>query len=60
MNKFLKKIFPLKIFNFIYYLRNYNHNVYRINNSINLKNSISDLFIWSSKCTQINFIAENI
>ena len=60
MNKFLKKILPLKIFNFIYYLRNYNHNVYKINSSINLKNSISDLFIWSSKCTQINFIAENI
>jgi len=60
MNKFIKRILPLKIFNSIYYLRNYNHNVYKFNTSINLKNSISDLFIWSSKCTQINFIAENV
>ena len=60
MNQFLKRIFPLKFIEFLFYLKNFKHNVYSKNKAINLEANLSDLFIWSSQFEQIDFIAENI
>ena len=59
MKDFIISNIPLKVLDYLSYLRNYQHNVYSINN-LKLKDNISDFFIWSNKCSHIDFIAENL
>ena len=59
MKSFIRNKLPIKILKYFSYIRNYQHNVYSINNPINVKTNISDFFIWSNKCKHIDFVAEN-
>ena len=60
MKRFLKKILPFKVIEYISYFKNFKHNVYSISQPINPERNLSDLFIWSSQFDRIDFIAENI
>ena len=60
MKNLLKKNLPYKFFNYLSYLRNWHHNLYSFRSNINLNDNLSDFFVWSNECSQIEFVAENI
>tara|TARA_B100001989_G_C24499679_1_gene444172 strand:- start:194 stop:1012 length:819 start_codon:yes stop_codon:yes gene_type:complete len=60
MKSFLKKILPYYLVNSLFYLKNWNHNAYSFFSKINLNTNLSDFFIWSNECSQIEFVAENV
>ena len=60
MKNFLKNNLPEHLLNSLSYLKNWNHNTYSFRSKINLKTNLSDFFIWSNECSQIEFVAENL
>lgn len=56
----IKKFVPLKSRIFFNYLRDFNHNPYRLKALINPPEQISDFFIFDNDCKNVGFIAENV
>ena len=60
MKRSLKRNLPQESIKFLSYLRNWNHKIYSLRDNINFETNLSDFFIWSEDCCQIEFVAENL
>ena len=60
MKKLLKRYLPQESIKFLSYLKNWNHKIYSLRDNINFETNLSDFFIWSNDCCQIEFVAENL
>ena len=60
MKSLLKRYLPQESIKFLSYLKNWNHKIYSLRDDINFETNLSDFFIWSNDCCQIEFIAENL
>ena len=60
MKSLFKKYLPQESIKFLMYLRNWNHRIYPLRDVINFETNLSDFFIWSNDCCQIEFVAENL
>ena len=60
MKNLLKRFLPQELIRFLAYLRNWNHKIYSLRDEVNFESNLSDFFIWSNDCFQIEFVAENL
>ena len=60
MKRLLKRNLPQESIKFLSYLRNWKHKIYSLRDNINFETNLSDFFIWSDDCCQIEFVAENL
>ena len=60
MKNLLKRYLPQESIKFLSYLRNWNRKIYSLIDDINFETNLSDFFVWSNDCSQIEFVAENL